>query len=226
MKTIVLLSGGLDSVVNLKCALDEGEVKLAITFDYGQVAFENEAKAASLAAARFKVHHCIVSLPWYKDIAANPIVGKGDVAAYPKGVLSDAATLLKEAWIPNRNCVFLGIGGAYAEALGAGGVVVGFNREEAGVFPDNSVAFLENMNKVLGLSTLSGVGAICYTIGLTKDEIVGLGLSISAPLDLAYSCYRRSPDQRMCGLCQSCLRFKAALRSHGVLERYAERFGG
>ena len=224
MKTIVLLSGGLDSAVNLKCALDQGEVARAITFDYGQVAFANEARAAGQCAARCGVPHAIVSLPWYGEVAANPVMGRGEIAPHPGGILAGAPALLREAWIPNRNCVLVSIGAAYAEALGARAVVVGFNREEAEVFPDNSRGFLEKINRVLSVSTLSAVEALCYTIDMTKDEIVGLGLRISAPLDLIYSCYRRSDDQRMCGTCQSCLRVKAALRANRVFERYAARF--
>jgi 7-cyano-7-deazaguanine synthase len=224
MKTVVLLSGGLDSVVNLKAAVDRGEVVRAVTFDYGQAAAANEIRAASLAAARLGAPHAVVGLPWYRDITANPVMGKGEVSRYLGELPQDAAACLKEAWIPNRNCVFLSVGGAFAEALGAGRVVIGLNREEAAVFPDNSAEFLDKMSEVLGISTLSGVEAVSFTIGMTKPEIVRFGLEISAPLDLVYSCYKPSADDRMCGTCQSCVRVKAALGANGVLERLAARF--
>jgi 7-cyano-7-deazaguanine synthase len=170
-----------------------------------------------------------VALPWYRNLVSNPVMGAGEVPcredAAAAGVVTGAPRdLLKEAWIPNRNCVFLSVGGAYAEALGACGVVMGLNREEAAVFPDNSLDFLESMSRVLAVSTLSGVRALCYTIGMTKREIVELGARIGAPLDLVYSCYRRSADQRMCGVCQSCVRVKAALAESGLTARYGGRF--
>jgi len=224
MKTVVLLSGGLDSVVNLKAAVDQGEVVRAVTFDYGQAAAANEIRAASLVAARLGVPHIVVELPWYRDIAANPVMGHGEVGCYPGGLPRDATACLKEAWIPNRNCVFLSVGGAFAEALGAEGVVMGLNREEAAVFPDNSAEFLDKMNEVLRISTLSGVKAVSFTIGMTKPEIVKFALEISAPLDLVYSCYRPSVEDRMCGSCQSCVRVKGALEANGVLERLKARF--
>jgi len=224
MKTVVLLSGGLDSAVNLKCALDDGEIRLAVTFDYGQAAFEDEARAAVAMVERYGVRHTVVNLPWYRDLVANPLMGKGAVGEYAGGITSSPADLLREAWIPNRNCVFLSIGAAYAESLKARGIVVGFNREEAGIFPDNSLAFLEAVNQALKLSTLSDIEVVCYTIGMTKAEIVALGVEIAAPLDLIYSCYRPSRDERMCGLCQSCVRVKAALAENGQLEGLAGRF--
>lgn len=226
MKTIALVSGGLDSVVNFKCAVDRGEVVKALTFDYGQAAAANEIRAAGEVAGGFGVAHSVVPLPWYRDLAANPVMGRGEVARHGERVSGEPARLLEEAWIPNRNCVFLAIGAAFAESLGAEGVVVGFNREEAEVFPDNSLDFLERINATLGLSTLSGVEAICYTGAMTKVEIVKLGVEVAAPLDLVYSCYRSNADQRMCGQCQSCARLKAALRANGVLDRYAGRFAG
>jgi 7-cyano-7-deazaguanine synthase len=224
MKSVVLLSGGLDSSVNLKCALDGGEIRQTVTFDYGQAAFENEARAAAAMVKRYRLPHTVVRLPWYRDLVANPLMGKGEVGEHAAGITASPADLLKEAWIPNRNCVFLSIGAAYAESLKAGGIVVGFNREEAGVFPDNSLAFLEAANQTLKLSTLSDIEVVCYTIGMTKAEIVALGAEIAAPLDLIYSCYRPSPDQRMCGLCQSCVRLKAALSAGGQIEKHAGRF--
>jgi 7-cyano-7-deazaguanine synthase len=224
MKTIVLLSGGLDSIVNLKIAADGGSVTLAITFDYGQAAFDNEQRAAAAASARCGVPHSTVGLPWYRDVARSALMGDGRASDCPEPLLADRGELLEEAWIPNRNGVFVSIAAAYAEGLGVEAVVIGANREEAVVFPDNSVDFLEAANRLFAFSTLTGVRAVSYTAGLDKKEIVERGLAIGAPIELAYSCYRRSPDQRMCGMCQSCARTKGAFRSAGVLERYAGRF--
>jgi 7-cyano-7-deazaguanine synthase len=223
LKSVVLLSGGLDSIVNLKCALDQGEVIMALTFDYGQVAFANERHAAGMCAERYSIRHEVLGLDWYKRILHGPIVGDGDVASFD-GALVDKERLLAEAWIPNRNCVFLSIAGAHAEAAGAGQVVIGLNLEEAEVFPDNSQAFLDEMNKVFAISTRSGVQVTSHTAGLSKNEIVELGIGVDAPLELVYSCYRRGDDQRMCGTCQSCTRLKSALLHNEVLDRLKGRF--
>jgi 7-cyano-7-deazaguanine synthase len=224
LKAVVLLSGGLDSTVNLACAVESGEVVRAITFEYGQAAFANEARAAAAIARRYGVAHAIIGLPWYRDIVTNPVMGRGRLKQHRGRIKGGAAERLREAWIPNRNGVFLSIGAAIAESLSAAAVVVGFNREEARIFPDNSQAFLRAVNRTLKLSTLSGVKAVCYTIGMTKRQIVALGLEVGAPLDLIYSCYSRSRTQRMCGRCQSCVGVKSALRANHVMGKYAGRF--
>ncbi|MFH1314009.1 MAG: 7-cyano-7-deazaguanine synthase QueC [Candidatus Eisenbacteria bacterium] len=221
---MVLLSGGLDSVVNLKCAIDECEVGLALTFDYGQAAFANEKHAAAGCAERYGIPHQVVDLRWYEHLLPGAISGLGEALSFGERLPEDGEGLLNEAWVPNRNCVFLSIGGAFAEASGADGVVIGINREEAEVFPDNTEAFRDAMNSVLSISTRSGVRVVTYTSGMSKKEIVELGRRIGAPLDLIYSCYRRSDDQRMCGSCQSCMRLKTALRKNQILDEFKGRF--
>jgi 7-cyano-7-deazaguanine synthase len=224
LKAVVLLSGGLDSVVNFKCALDHGGIELALTFDYGQAAFANERYAAAACAERFGVAHRIIELDWYRDLVPGAISGDGDVQTHETCLPSDADRLLREAWIPNRNCVFTSIGAVFAESLGAGQVVIGLNREEGEVFPDNSGTFLRSIDRVLATSTLSGVRAVSYTEEMSKADIVGLGRQIGAPLDVVYSCYRRSGDHSMCGTCQSCVRLKDALAANGISDILAARF--
>jgi 7-cyano-7-deazaguanine synthase len=211
LRFIVLLSGGLDSVVNFKCALDNGSVESAVTFDYGQAASENEKRAAAECARRFGVRHEVVELGWYADLLPGAMSGTGEAAAFEPENIGDGDSMLREAWVPNRNGVFVNIGAALAEASGADAVVIGLNREEARVFPDNSEAFMKSATGTLKISTLSAVAVVSFTAALSKREIVRMGVDNGSPLDLVYSCYRASPDQRMCGRCQSCVRLKTAL---------------
>ena len=225
MKAVVLLSGGLDSVVNFKCALDEGEVLLALTCDYGQVSLGGEAAAAAECARRYGVPHVVVDLGWYRRLIDNPIAGSGTLSPVSEeDVAAGKRSLLEETWVPNRNAVLVSVGAAFAESLGAGFVVAGFNFEEARLYPDNSAEFVARTNAALEISTLTGVEVRSYTLALNKRETVALGLERGAPLDLVYSCYEKPRGGLMCGACQSCLRLKAALGANGLLDRFAGRF--
>ena len=64
MSAVVLLSGGLDSAVNLKCAHDDAGVAIALTFDYGQRAARRETAAAALMCRQLDISHRLVELPW------------------------------------------------------------------------------------------------------------------------------------------------------------------
>lgn len=227
MKAVVLLSGGLDSVVNFKCALDEGAVPISITCDYGQIAFEGEARAAVECAGRYGVPHEIVDLGWYRGLIDGPLAGHGALSpASPEDLKAGKRSLVEETWVPNRNAVLVAVGAAFAESLGADVVVAGFNFEEAELYPDNSEEFLKRTNAALELSTLSHVRTHSYTLRLNKRETVALGLENGAPLELVYSCYERPQDGLMCGVCQSCMRLKASFEANGILDEHAGRFAG
>ncbi|MGD9141985.1 MAG: 7-cyano-7-deazaguanine synthase QueC [bacterium] len=225
MKAVVLLSGGLDSIVNFKCALDEGEILKALTCNYGQVAFEGEARAASECARRYGVMHEIVDLGFFRRLVNNPIAGDGKLKPVSHAdIRAGRRSMLEETWVPNRNAVLVAVGAAFAESLGAGEVVAGFNLEEAGLYPDNSAEFVRRINAALEISTLSGVAVKSYTLELNKKETVALGLENGAPLEVVYSCYEAPHEGRMCGVCQSCMRLKASFDANGVLDRYLGRF--
>ena len=225
MKAVVLLSGGLDSIVNFKCAFDEGEVQRALTCDYGQVAFEGEVRAASGCAERYGVMHEIVDLGFFRGLIENPIAGKGKLKPVSQAdIEAGRRSMVEDTWVPNRNAVLVAVGAAFAESLGADAVVAGFNLEEAELYPDNSAEFVRRTNAALEISTLSRVVVKTYTLDLNKTETVALGIENGAPLEMVYSCYEAPREGMMCGVCQSCLRLKASFEANGVLERYAGRF--
>ena len=149
---IVLLSGGLDSAVNLFASKQSGlDVKLALTFDYGQRAATQEISAAKAIADKLDVPHQVISLPWLADATKTSLVNRGQ--SVPTGgdvVIEDfgrSEQTAKSVWVPNRNGVFLNIAASFAECLECDFVVPGFNAEEAVTFPDNSDEFLKQTTK-------------------------------------------------------------------------------
>lgn len=222
--SIILLSAGLDSTVNLKCALDKGKVIAALTFDYGQRAAPREKQAAAAMCKRLALRHEIVALPWLGRITNTALVKRDRLIPCPDPDRLDdprrARGTADAVWVPNRNGVFLSVAAAYAEAFGADRVVAGFNAEEAATFPDNSSEFVQTFNKALRFSTRTHVRVKSFTSRQRKPSIVKLGMRIDAPLDLVWACY--NGGRRMCGRCESCLRFLRAAGDAGCLEWFAE----
>ena len=214
-KSIVLLSGGLDSTVSFKKVVDDTDVILALTFDYGQRAAKREIEAAAAISKRYDVDHKVIDLPWLKEITKTALVELNEsMPRLDRSELDDlgkAGQSAENVWVPNRNGVFTNIAAAFCEALEADHVVTGFNAEEAATFPDNSKAFVEAVNGSLSYSTLTKASVIAPTAELNKREIIKLALEIDAPLDLVWSCYEGG--ERMCGQCESCLRLKRGLES-------------
>jgi 7-cyano-7-deazaguanine synthase len=217
----------LDSVVNLKLAQEGGEVVTALTFDYGQRAAWREVEAAGGACRTLKIPHEVVRLDWMADIAHSALVNAERPLPYMQEEALDdpqrTAASAREVWVPNRNGVFLGVGAAYAEARECDRVVVGFNKEEAASFPDNSAAFLDASNAALKHSVLRPLSVTSYTVDWNKEQIVRKGREIEAPLQLVWSCYEGGEVH--CWRCESCLRLKRALERAGSWEWFQEQTG-
>lgn len=222
---LVLLSGGLDSCLTLLLAQQEAHVVCALTFDYGQRACHQEINAAQKICHTYGVAHQIITLPFFTLFGQNSSGKKqqqsrllNQNSALPKLRLQDldhpqkTRASAQAVWVPNRNGVFLNIAAAYAEAAQIDSIYVGFNREEAQTFPDNSQRYVTLANKALTLSTLSGVQVKSPTIRLHKKAIVQKLITHGFDFNLLWSCYENS--KKMCGVCESCLRLKRSLQAN------------
>ena len=221
MPAVVLLSGGLDSAVNLKRALDETGVAVALTFDYGQRAARKEAAAAALMCRELGLSHRLIELPWLSEICRTALVNddKAIPRLRPDELDEERVTsgdTAEAVWVPNRNGVFVNIAASFAESLGAEAIVAGFNAEEAATFPDNSPEFVSASNAALALSTRGETRLLSYTSNLTKTEIVRLGGEIDAPIAAIWSCYHGRSEE--CWNCESCARLERALKEAGAWE--------
>jgi 7-cyano-7-deazaguanine synthase len=210
---IVLLSGGLDSTVNLFAAAANGPVKLALTFDYGQRAAESEIRQSKLICEHLDIAHHVIEIPWLRLITRTSLVNRDMPVPTGNEVginsLEKSVKTAKAVWVPNRNGVFLNIGASFAESMGAQFVVPGFNIEEAATFPDNTTDFMRALDHSFSFSTASAVKVKCFTDAKNKTEIVRLGMELGVPFELVWPCYFAGDE--ICGQCESCQRYSNAL---------------
>jgi 7-cyano-7-deazaguanine synthase len=215
LRSIALVSGGLDSIVSLARAVKERSVETVMFFDYGQRARESERISSMNAANYFGLPFQDVDVRWLESL--SPPGMQLSSAPDRRDEEPDALQSLDEVWIPNRNGVFINVAAAYAERYSCDTIVTGFNREEAEEFPDNSAEYVERVNHALAMSTRNGVRVESFTIDLDKRAILRLGLELRAPLSIVWSCYRSG--ERMCGRCASCARLRGAIDSLPAAER-------
>ncbi len=230
MKAITLLSSGLDSVAALAIAAKELEIEMAITFDYGQRAVKREIEYSQKVCEYFWIEHRIIKLDWLSEITSTSLVNRdADVPSLsfedidetaPAEITAESA---KAVWVPNRNGVMLNIAGSFAESRECDYLIVGFNGEEAGTFPDNSLEYVQAMDRAFSYSTQNKVKVLAPLIEFGKTEIVRKAMEVKAPLEYSWSCYHG--EEIPCGECESCRRRARAFKNVGVKDPLLERLG-
>jgi len=212
---IVLLSAGLDSLVSLAMAKDQGyEIQLAITVNYGQQAANQEIAYAGAICDYYKIKHQIIDI---RDLMLGIKSGllTGNIPSITEHQLNNEAITKDSAsrvWVPNRNGFLINLAAMYAENNNCNWIITGFNKEEAATFPDNSGAFIEAINQSLAYSTSNQVRVISFTQELTKLDIIDVAIKLEVPLKLVWSCYYGGA--KMCGVCESCQRLQRAIKPH------------
>ncbi len=216
-KAIILLSGGLDSVVSLASIVSNYSDILALTFNYGQKSFVAERNSSEKISSYYNIQHKIINLDWLSDISTSSLNTDEKVPSLTTSDLESNDLINKSSksvWVPNRNGLFVNIAATYAEALGYDVVVLGANKEEAQTFKDNSIDFVNTINSSFENSMNRKVRLIAPLIDCSKADIVKMGISLNVPFKLISSCY--VSEHNHCGKCESCVRLMRALEENGA----------
>jgi 7-cyano-7-deazaguanine synthase len=207
----------LDSTVATANFLQTHKIH-AITFDYGQKSVKKEIESSKEICEKLAIEHTILDLKWLAKLGNSALTSDNEI---PNLVMDDldneeiANDSADKVWVPGRNLVFTSIAASFAEAEGAEMIIVGWDKEEAANFPDNSKEFLNNFNKTIAIGSKDYIEIKAPLIDLNKKEIVELGKKINASMELSYSCYLG--ENVHCGTCESCLR-----RKRGFMEAKIE----
>ncbi|MET1755070.1 7-cyano-7-deazaguanine synthase QueC [Novosphingobium sp. RD2P27] len=216
---VVLLSGGLDSMVAAALAREAGYAVHALTIDYNQ-RHRCEIDAARRIAARLHaVRHIILPL---------------DLRQFGGSALTDEIAVPKEGpgadipvtYVPARNLVFLSLTLAWAEALGARDIFIGVNALDYSGYPDCRPEFIAGFQGLAELATKAGDEGKPFAIQaplqfMSKAQIAAEAERLGLDPALSWSCYDPTDEGLACGLCDSCRLRKAGFAEAGVIDRTA-----
>ncbi len=220
-KSVILLSGGLDSLVTLGLKKEELNIELALTFDYGQKSASKEILYSKKICDYYSIKHKIIKLDWLQEITKTALVSDNKI---PTGEdLLDSSKSAKAVWVPNRNGLFLNIAACFADSQGYDYILIGANKEESLTFPDNTSSFANAVNEEFKYSTLKQPKVVAPLINYFKNDIVMLALENNIPLELVMSCYQQGEGH--CGMCESCTRLKKSLEYNKAHEYIDKIFG-
>jgi 7-cyano-7-deazaguanine synthase len=210
-RAVVLLSGGMDSCVCAALAARDHEVA-AVHLSYGQRTEERERQSFLAICQRLKIHDRLM-------IRNEALRAIGGSALTDESIpVPDSETIghsIPVTYVPFRNAHFLAVAVSWAEVLGAAKVYIGAVEPDSSGYPDCRPAYYKAYNEVVRAGTKEGkIEIVTPLIAMRKAEIVRLGLELSAPFDLTWSCYSR--EDRACGVCDSCVLRLRAFTAAGV----------
>ncbi len=222
--SVVLVSGGLDSMVSAALAREAGHRLLALSIDYNQRHVVELAAARRIAAALGAERHVVLPL----DLSAfgGSALTDASIAVPKDGVVED---VIPVTYVPARNTIFLSLALGWAEAAGARDLWIGVNALDYSGYPDCRPEFIAGFERLAELATRAGVEGDPFRIHaplqtMTKADIAREAARLGIDAGMSWSCYDPVGELH-CGRCDSC-----RLRARGFVEaglpdptRYAEQ---
>lgn len=210
MKTIVLASGGMDSVVALYHAAQEHEVVAAISFDYGSKHNPKEIPFAKYHADQLGVRHETIDLGFMNQHFESTLLQSGE--AVPDGHYEEEN--MKQTVVPFRNGIMLAIACGFAESVGAEGVVIAAHSGDHAIYPDCREAFMSAMAEAMTAGTWENVSLLRPFIDERKEDIAARGAALGVDFSQTWSCYKG--ENIHCGTCGTCVERKEAFQLAGL----------
>ena len=208
---VVLLSGGLDSMVAAGLAREAGFRLLALTIDYNQRHRIEIYSAVRIAAAVAAERHIILPLD-LTGFGGSALTAHIDV---PKEGLGNEIPV---TYVPARNTIFLSLALGWAEAAGARDIFIGVNALDYSGYPDCRPEFIDQFERLAKSGTKAGVEGERFRVrapllSMSKADIAREASRLGLDTGLSWSCYEPQPGGRPCGRCDSC-----RLRARGFAE--------
>ncbi len=188
MSIVTLTSGGLDSTLMAILAKEEGLVQFPLFIDYGQLGRDREFSACE---RNFKLHN----LP--RPMVA-PLSGYGSLLS--SGLTDIRKDILKDAFLPCRNLMFLTVAAAYAHQVGASAVGIGLLDEAFSLFPDQTKGFISDAEALISKALGSSIKVRTPLMSFSKAEV--LAVAKAKGISGTYSCHAGTDEP--CGVCIAC----------------------
>jgi 7-cyano-7-deazaguanine synthase len=206
MKGIVLLSGGMDSLVTAAIAGRECSELYFLHVNYGQKTQKKELECFNKLVAHYQPCDVLItSLDHLSKIGGSSLTSTSiNISDY------DGGSGVPSTYVPFRNAHLLAIAVSWAEVLKAKRIYIGAVEEDSSGYPDCRADFYSAFQEAVNLGTRddTDIRIVTPVIHLSKAEIIITGMKLNAPFEYSWSCYRN--NEVACGTCDSCvLRLRA-----------------
>ena len=214
MKAIVLVSGGMDSLVTAAIASEENQEVYFLHLNYGQKTESKEMELFLKIANYFRPADILIAdVGYLKQIGGSSLTDeKITVKNY------DDSVGIPDSYVPFRNAHLLTIATSWAEVIGANRIYIGAVEEDSSGYPDRRESFYKNFQKAIdsGTKDETKIKIITPIIHKSKAEIIQIGKKMKVPFELSWSCYKN--NDVACGVCDSCVLRINAFKKAGEID--------
>ncbi|KAB2720499.1 7-cyano-7-deazaguanine synthase QueC [Brucella intermedia] len=211
MKTLVVCSGGLDSVSLAYRIAAEHQLTAILSFDYGQ-RHRKELDSAKACAERLGVPHQIIDI---RTIGAS-LTGSAltDDVDVPDGHYAEET--MKITVVPNRNAIMLAIAFGVAAAQKADAVALAVHGGDHFIYPDCRPGFIDAFRTMQNhaLDGYADIKLLAPYVHVSKADIVIDGAKYGTPFAATWSCYKGG--EHHCGRCGTCVERREAFHLAGI----------
>lgn len=212
MKTVVVCSGGLDSVTLAHVVADTRELTRLVSFDYGQ-RHAKELEFAARAATRLGVPHDVIDMRGIGAVLTGSALTQDDVEV-PDGHYAEDT--MRITVVPNRNAIMLTVAYGIAAAHGDNAVATAVHGGDHFIYPDCRPEFTRAFEVMQNhaLDGYANVSLFTPFVDIPKADIVTIGARHNVPFGETWSCYKGGVNH--CGRCGTCVERREAFAIAGV----------
>ncbi|WP_201593246.1 7-cyano-7-deazaguanine synthase [Psychrobacter sp. Pi2-51] len=186
MSSVILLSGGMDSI----CIAFWQRPSHAITIDYGQLAAQAEIESAIQICNELNISHHILTI----DLGD---LGSGDMAGKPINENAPASD-----WWPYRNQMLITIAAMKAITLNINQIIIGSVKTDS-QHVDGTLGFIEKVNTLLSFQE-GNIEVVAPAINMSTQELIRESKIPLSLLFWAHSCHKAEVS---CGHCRGCSKY-------------------
>lgn len=211
-KSILLLSGGIDSTTLLHELTTKGHEIHCLIFDYGQ-SLNKEIKYAVNNAKALNQKYKVIKIDLSFSESGCSLIS--DTKISQNNTFKQINEKTPTSYVEYRNGILLSYAVMYAEINNINYIYGGFNGLNSGNYYDNTFEFVKAVELSANIGTKPE-----FTINinspyskLEKAEIVRKGVKLNINYKNTWSCYLNA--DKHCGKCDSCLQRNRALLQGG-----------
>ncbi len=185
MKTVVICSGGMDSVTLLhKVVAENGKDNVkAISFDYGQVHVK-EIEMAAQQCDILGVDHKIVDITNLNELLPSALTNGSEV---PQGHYESES--MKKTVVPFRNSIMSTIALGYAAGLGFDAIALGVHSGDHYIYPDCRPEFIEALSRLAVLGDFNPIRVYTPYLHSDKTAIIADGIKLGVDYSKTWTSY-------------------------------------